>query len=295
MKNALDALQIILQTPVINTVVAPFLFIALVTATKAAAKIWRYGWVVLKEIKSVFPKIGIKNAIFCGLFVIFVTNYGGWLALQVEYIETRYIDPVYAGQFSYSSDHVTAIYEQELRRHVDDYEFKIIQDSVRAMCDLFGCDSSAIYECMLPECGMNPFVIRTDGIAAGPIQFTRIGCKDLPFDLDQIKKWCRERNTRALMSATRQYLVSRSNGHQIKTGLDVYVCVFAPGYLGSSPDAVLYNSGAAYRLNSGIDGWVLNEGRIYRNPAAVDGSITVRELGLWMTAKKINLIKSSLK
>lgn len=294
MKNALDALQVILQTPVINTVVAPFLFIALITAIKAAAKIWRYGWVVLREIKSVFPKIGIKNAIFCGLFVIFVTNYGGWLALQVEYVETRYIDPVYVGQFAYSSDHVTAIYEQELRRHVDDYEFKIIQDSVRAMSLHFGCDSSAIYECAYPECGLNPFIIRSDGVAAGFIQFTNAGCESMPFKLSDVKEWCRTRNTRAMMSATRQYLQAARNGRQMRSGLDVYLAVFCPRELGSGTDAVLYNSGEAYRLNSGIDGWVMNHGRIYRSPAAVDGSITVGELGRWMEAKKINLIKKSV-
>ena len=116
----------------------------------------------------------------------------------------------------------------------------------------------------------------------------------MPFKLSDVKEWCRNRNARAMMSATRQYLQAARNGRQMRSGLDVYLAVFCPRELGSGPDAVLYNSGAAYRLNSGIDGWVMNHGRIYRSPAAVDGSITVGELGRWMEAKKINLIKKSV-
>lgn len=233
----------------------------------------------------------------CAIFTIFVWRGGGnWLALQLEFVETRYLDPVTTGEFEgYSPDHLTAIYEAELRRHVDEYEFRIIQDSVASMVRLFQCDSSAIYEAALPECSLDPFVIRKDGVAAGFIQFTNAGCSNMPFKLPDVKRWCYTRNAPAMMQATRIYLTAAKGNRPMKSGLDVYLAVFCPAKLGSGPDAVLYDSGLAYLMNANLDGWTNNNGRIYRSPSNVDGKITVGELGYWMTYHKIKLIKKHLK
>ena len=294
MSQISDILQIALESDLIRPFAAFALFILIVTAWKATGEVWRFGWQVLRKIKSLFPKIGFWNAVKCAIFVIFVSFKWQWLSLQIQYIETRYLNPVTSGEFSgYSSEKTTAIYEAELRRYVDDYEFRIIQDSVRAMSAMFGCDSSAIYECAYPECSLNPFVVRPDGVAAGFIQFTAAGCKDLPFNLATVKNWCYNRNARAMMSATRQYLQRAANGRQLKTGKDVYLAVFCPREIGSGPDAVLYDSGAAYEMNKFLDGWKIESGKIVRSPSAVDHRITAGELNLWMQYKKIQLIKRS--
>jgi len=298
MTAATDFLQTLLNQPDPFTfpgcIAAALIFLILL---KAVARTLKLAKQTLKFGRTFFPKLSIgfavKVCIMAGFLYICKDSAHDYL----QYVETRWLNPVdTSGAFNrYSSDHLTAIYETELRRHVDDYEFRIIQDSVRAMCKQFGCDSSAIYECMLPECGMNPFVIRPDGIAAGPIQFTRRGCEGLPFTLDHIKKWCKDRNARALMSATRQYLVSRSHNRHMKTGTDIYVCVFAPEHLGCAADKVFYSSGDAYEKNKGIDGWKIESGKIVRSPSAVDHRITAGELDLWMQYKKIQLIKRSNK
>jgi len=296
MTNFADLIQIALQTEAVRPFAALILFILIAVTWNTTGEVWRFCWQVLRKIKSLFPKIGFWNAVKCAVFVIFVSCYWQWLSLQIQYIETRYLNPVTSREFSgYSSDHVTAIYEAELRRHVDDYEFRIIQDSVRAMSLLFGCDSSAIYEAALPECGLNPFVIRRDGVAAGWIQFTNAGCKGLPFTLDHIKTWCKTRNTAAIMSATRQYLGSRSHNRHIKTGLDVYICVFAPAFLGCPAETAMYSAPSIeYQMNKSLDGWTVESGRIVRSPGAMDGKITVGELGLWMNYHKGQLIRKSL-
>lgn len=291
-----DILQIALESEAVRPFAAFALFILIAVTWNTTGEVWRFGWQVLRKIKSLFPKLTIWNAVKCAVFVIFVCAKWQWLSLQIQYIETRYLNPVTSGEFSgYSSDHVTAIYEAELRRHVLDDEFRIIQDSVRAMSAMFGCDSSAIYECAYPECSLNPFVVRPDGVAAGFIQFTGLGCKELPFNLATVKNWCYTRNARAMMSATRQYLQRAANGRQLKTGKDIYLAVFCPSKIGCGPDAVLYDSGPAYEMNKQLDGWCLESGKIVRSPAAVDHRITAGELDLWMQYKKIQLIKRSNK
>lgn len=289
-----DLIQIALESDIICPFAAFALFILIAVTWKATGEVWRFGWQVLRKIKSLFPKLTIWNAVKCAVFVIFVSFKWQWLSLQIQYIETKYINPVTSGEFSgYSSDKVTAIYEAELRRHVLDDEFRVIQDSVRAMSLQFGCDSSAIYECAYPECSLNPFVVRQDEVAAGFIQFTSLGCAGLPFNLATVKNWCYTRNAKAMMSATRQYLQRAANGRPLKTGKDIYLAVFCPSKIGSGPDAVLYDSGPAYEMNKQLDGWVLESGKIVRSPSAVDHRITAGELGLWMERKKIDLIKRS--
>jgi len=287
-----DLIQIAIQTEAFRPFAAFLLFILIAIIWKATGEVWRFGWQVLRKIKSLFPKIVFWNAVKCAVFVIFVSFYWQWLSLQIQYIETRYLTPVTSGEFSgYSSDHVTAIYEAELRRHVLDDEFRIIQDSVRAMSLQFGCDSIAIYECAYPECSLNPFVVRQDGVAAGFIQFTGIGCNGLPFNLATVKNWCYNRNARAMMSATRQYLQRAANGRQLKTGKDVYLAIFCPSKIGKNDDTVLYDSGKAYSLNKYLDGWTEENGKIFRSPFSVDGKITIKELDLWRNYKKMQLMK----
>jgi hypothetical protein len=296
MTNFSDAIQTLLQIPGVAAITGAILAVLLITALKATATLLRATRATLKFTRGLFPKMGVKNFLIIAFFAIFVEYKGEVISGWLQYFETRYLRPVASGEYAdYSADHLTAIYETELRRHVDPYEFKVIQDSVRAMSVLFGCDSSAIYEAALPECGLNPFVIRRDGVAAGWIQFTNAGCKGLPFTLDHIKNWCKTRNTAAIMSATRQYLVSRSHNRHIKTGLDVYICVFAPAFLGCPADKAMYcTPSIEYQMNKNLDGWHIESGRIVRSPGAMDGKITVGELGLWMNYHKGQLIRKSL-
>ena len=62
-----------------------------------------------------------------------------------------------------------------------------------------GCSPLAIYEVAYSECGLNPFRIRDDGVAAGWIQFTTNGLPGIPTDgrqttLPEVKDACRRRD-----------------------------------------------------------------------------------------------------
>ena len=290
MKSISDILQITIQTPCLNYVVYFAAFYIFFSAIKTTGNLIRgIQWVAGK----VFVKPSLWFAIFTGILTIFAVSNTQTISDHLQYWETKSEAVQQYNEFNTSK--TVAIFEAELRRNTLPEEYNLITDSLQAWRLEFGMDSTAAYECMICECALNPFIVRKDGIAAGPIQFTSNGCKGLGFDLSEVKKWCEQRDAKGLMMATGAYLRSRAKGKAIKTGLDFYITVFAPGYLGFGPEKVLYNSGDAYRLNSGMDGFAVENGIIVRSPSAVNGDITVNDVKLWMEFKTGQLIKKSLK
>ena len=289
MKNVLDSIQILIQYPGISHVIVLIglhLLLSALKATGAAISAARY------VSGKVLMKITLWRAIFLGIIAIFVVEFmplGDW----IQYIETK--SEAVQEYNGFSTSKTVAIFEAELRRQTTSEEYNIITDSIQAWRVEFGMDSTAAYECMVCECSLNPFVIRKDGIAAGIIQFTGNGCDKMPFKMNDIKRWCEKRDAERMMWATGHYIRLWGKNKRIKTGLDFYITVFAPGYLGFGPDKVLYNSGDAYRLNAAMDGFRIENGIIVRSPGAVNGDITVRDVGLWQKYKVGQLIKRSLK
>lgn len=227
---------------------------------------------------------GTKAVLLSTVIYIFASDISGGL----QYFETCYIEPVYA--IHYDSSEVIRAYERELFKNTDMHEYNIIRDSVRSMEMDFSLDPGSIYECAYPECGLNPFIIRSDGVAAGFIQFTSAGVQYLGVTLSDVKAICRNRDAGKMMNLTRRYL--QRCGLNGGNGADVYTAVFAPAFLKRPDDAVLYagRNNPAYNMNAQIDGYVMKGGKIFRDFKAVDYKITKGELRLWMERKKIELI-----
>lgn len=251
-----------------------------------AGRVWR------------FIKVGPFGLLSVCVVAIPVFIMRGRISEGLQYIE-QMTAPAYLD--SDTSAHATAIYEAEIYRHCDQYEAAIVINKTREIARKVGCSPLAIYEVAYSECGLNPFRVRDDGVAAGFIQFTTKGLPGIMIDgkqatLADVKAACRARDVSRIMDMTEQYLVSRSKGLPLVDACGVYTCVFAPGYVGSNDDQVLYSlkdDGAYYLENIVFDGYYIDSsGRIMHSNAARDGRITKRELGLHLAAKKWRLLSS---
>lgn len=215
----------------------------------------------------------------------------GWISAQMQYIE-QVLEPAYIT--ADTSTHALAVYEAELYRHCDAYEADKVKRRVRDIAAKVESTPLAVLEVAYSECGLNPFCIRKDGIAAGFIQFTTAGLTGLGATLDQVKAACRSRDVDRIMDLTESYLVSRAAGRSLPDATAVYTAVFAPGFIGQPDGAVLYSrrDGDAYTLNSIFDGYYVEKsGRIMRSESAKDGRITIGEMRLHLEAKKFKLLK----
>ena len=211
---------------------------------------------------------------------------------RLQYLE-QWVAPAYiTGD---TSAHALSIYEAELERHCDTYEAAIVKRRTREIAAKVGCSPLALFEVYYSECGLNPFEIRTDGVAAGIIQFTAAGAAGIT-TLSAVKEACRKRDIGKVMDWTEAYMVRASAGRPLGDATGAYVAVFAPGFIGAGDGQVLYHigQGDCYTLNSCFDGYYVEQsGRIIRSMAAMDGRITVGELRLHLEAKKARLLQNS--
>jgi len=251
--------------------------------------LWRYRYTVLLR-----PSWSLLIWVIIGSTAAW--SYRSVLNAQWQYVEEIYLHPVYAN--ADTSSWALSCYEQELRRHVSDPEFRIIRQKVAETAILIGSTPLDIYEVAYSECGLDPFAVNVspqgDTLACGFIQFTRNGCTGLmyagaPLTMRMVKDWGKTRNVSAMLDATRDYLVSRADGVSLSSATQVYVAVFAPGYIGKGPETVLYAKStdpAAYRLNAGLDGYGIEQGRVARLPKFMDGKITIADMSMHLMLKR---------
>ena len=229
------------------------------------------------------------------------------LADLIQEIEQRYFAPVWIGQNSTMNEaHLTAIYEAELAKKVDPYELEVIKRRTKEMAVKIQSTPLAIYECAYLECGLNPYTIRKDLVAAGWIQFTKTGLLGLTYEgksihFDQVLYACRQRNIDLMMDLTEIYLTDkfkRAHEKPLYNTIDLYLALFAPAFIGASSDKILYQGyqNPSYYLNKGLDGWYTidtpdGKKMILRKNAACDGAITIYEIYLALEAKKNRLIR----
>lgn len=242
------------------------------------------------------------------LFLIVITT-AAWfnrqsLNDQWQYVEQVYLVPVYAN--SDTSAWALGCYEAEMRRWVSEKEFEIVQRKTRETAAALGSTPLAIYEVAYSECGLNPFAANInelgDTVAFGWIQFTRAGCANLQCDgadlnMRRVKDWGKSRNVSAMMDATKSYLVDRSKGKPLPTATDIYICVFAPGFIGQPESQVLYSSvqnPKAYRENAGLDGYGVVQGRAVKLPRFCDGKITIEDMRLHLLMKRSQFLGKQL-
>jgi hypothetical protein len=229
------------------------------------------------------------------------------LADMIQELEQRYLTPVWIGKTSnYNEEHLTAIYEAALAKNVDPYELEVIKKRTREMAAKIQTTPLCIYECAYLECALNPFTIRKDLVAAGWIQFTKVGLLGLTYQgksvhYDQVLYACRNRNINLMMDLSEIYLVDkykRAGEKPLHNTVDLYLALFAPAFIGAPHDKVVYQGyqNPSYYLNKGLDGWYTvdsQDGRrqIFRKNGACDGAITIWEMYLALEAKKGRIIQ----
>lgn len=306
MKPVSDAIQIGLFLPGPLKLLASVLLVLLVLqALKSLAEALGLLWVCLAWIRARLIKITVFRMVFVALAACVLYGFSNPIKDGLQWLE-QVQNPVYVADAD-TSTHALAVYEAALARKCDSYECEIVKTRVREIAGKVGCSPLAIMEVAYSECGdskrksINPFAIRTDGVAAGFIQFTRAGLPGILTDgrqttLPEVKEACKRRDMGKMMDWTEQYLVSRAKGVPLVDACGVYTCVFAPGYVGSKDGQTLYSTkdGGAYYENAIFDGYYIDHaGRIMRSRKMQDGRITIGELRLHLEAKKAGLLKQT--
>ena len=297
--NTTDLLQILLSLPGwIGYAICVGLFSIVWLLYRYAKAILTALFSIFREIRRPFIPITRGSLVWLCLGGGLLFSAGAPLSDGIQHLEQRYLHPTYLQ--ADTAQWVVDVYEQEMSRHLYPSEIEIVRQRTRQIAARVGSTPLAIYEVAYSECGLNPFCVRKDGIAAGWIQFTTAGLHGLGYTLSDVKAACQRRDTRFIMDLTEAYLISRAKGRALPRACDIYTCVFAPGWLGVADDVALYctSHGAAYDLNAGLDGYYLCDqgGRqlIMQSRQARDGRITITDLRLCLESKKAGLLNNKL-
>lgn len=306
MKAAFDIVQWLLGQPYAYAACL-LLALAILQGWKVLRKFCAAVILGLRLIRSVLLKRSKGNV----ALVLFLGS-GLWLSSAqlsdfLQWLEDH-CSPIYAGQYdSLGTEHEAAIFEQELHRRVkDSYVCEVVKRETAATAQRLGCPRLWIYQCALSECGLNPFVVRSDKIAASWCQLTRTGLTGIKIDgrqatMADVIAACDRRDIETIMAMADTYLVDRwlaQGSPMLRGAVDVYLLLFAPGFTGQSMEKVLYQGygNPNYDLNAGFDGYLMKEGgQIVRANSAKDGRITVGELALCVESRKNSLISEYLK
>jgi|GEM_PF-1227615 len=250
------------------------------------------------------------------LIAIFLLGTILWLCRDqlisgLQEIEQRYLQPVYVNEYgSLTEEHVTAIYEAELAKRVDPYQKEVVTRRTREIAAKIQSTPLAIYQCAHLECGLDPFTVRRDQVAAGWIQFTRAGISGLryqgkPIAYETVLQACAAKNAAYIMDLTELYLTSqyeRAKRKPLDNTIDLYLALFAPALIGAEYDKVVYEGyqNPKYYKNDGLDGWYIADAengqkQIFHKDSAKDGKITIIEMFLALESRKNKLLKQYLK
>jgi hypothetical protein len=294
--NALsDLIQILLTHAPIRLLVCVLLAVAVFQALRLISASWSAMIAVIRRLAVPVWKLRfwIKSAFFGTLIFVFSPQISDGL----QWAENR-LNPVYLSTTTaISADHAVALYEARIRQHCDSYEAAVVIRRTAETAAKINSTPLAIYESALLECGLNPFRVRDDRIAAGWIQFTRVGCSGLGVTMPQVIAACQRRDVVFIMDLTEQYLIRKwqqAGRPDMRNTIDLYLAIFSPANIGAQPDKVIYAgfSNPAYYKNSGLDGWYQDGGRIMRG--AKDGRITGWEIYLCLERKKGLLLKQKI-
>ncbi len=254
---------------------------------------------------------GRRHLIAIGLLGTLLWLFKDQLISELQEIEQRYLQPVYVNEFgNLTEEHVTAIYEAELAKQVDPYQKEVVTRRTREIATKIQSTPLAIYQCAHLECGLDPFTVRRDQVAAGWIQFTRAGISGLryqgkPIAYETVLQACAAKDAAYIMDLTEIYLISQYEraGHKaLDNTIDLYLALFAPALIGAEYDRVVYEGydNPKYYKNDGLDGWYVADAengrkQIFHKDAAKDGKITILEMFLALEAKKNKLLGQYLK
>lgn len=296
MKQAIDIIQLLL------TDLGPFSFLMAVVLAWALIQAWKlviysaeFLAISIKAIRSLtYNPFNIKNGAMVLLIGGIIYLNGETVTTGLQYIEQS-LNPTYTT--SDTSFFAESRFEDVIKRHTNEAQFLTVRDSTRALAREIGCRPQDIYMVAYSECGLNPFRIRDDGIAAGWIQFTRAGLSGLGRSLEDVKAACNAGDAAEVMRLTGAYIRRASGGKRICNAADFYCAVFAPGKMGAGMDEPLYSGFAnpEYYLNAGLDGYFI-EGEAERQkvlylPHLKDGKLTKRDLFAALEYKKAKFLR----
>lgn len=295
MKTISDLFQVLLSLPgALGFIASALLVLVVLQLWKSGAEISGFAWLCLKWLYRRLVRLSVWRVAFVCIAAVPVFFLRFTVIEKLQYLE-QWAQPAYVT--GDTSAHALAIYEAELEKHCDTYEVAIVKRRTREIAGKVGCSPLALFEVYYSECGLNPFQIRKDGVAAGIIQFTSAGAAGIT-TLPAVKAACKDRDIEKIMDWTEAYMVRASAGRPLGDAAGVYVAVFAPGFIGAAEGQVLYQGwgNPAYSLNSCFDGYYLDgKGRIFRGADVCDGKITIGELRLHLEAKKARLLNSKKK
>ena len=297
MTHLSDFIQILLSAPGCRALACVVLALLALQALRLASVTLSAAWRLLRTVAIPIHKRGfiIKAGLLSVFLFVFAVPLIGWL----QSLEYTYFSPVTITEAqAITPEHALSLYEARIKQHCDSYEFAMVQRRTAEIAARINSTPLAIYEAALLECGLNPFRVRDDRVAAGWIQFTRAGVSGLGVSMDQVIRACKRRDIAFMMDLTEQYLVrkwERAGRPDMRNTIDLYLAIFAPAHIGASPEKVVYAGfgNPAYDLNSGLDGWTQDaKGRIVRGYK--DGQIRVWEIYLCLERKKGLLLKSKI-
>lgn len=278
-------------------------------------RIFRFGLqLTMKSVRQGFRFTfgwGKRRLIFITLLGTLLWLCSDWLVSGLQEIEQRYLHPVFVNEYgSLSQEHLTAIYEAELAKRVDPYQKELVAKRTREIAAKIKSTPLAIYQCAHLECGLDPFTVRRDRVAAGWIQFTRAGVSGLryqgrPVAYESVLQACATKDAAFIMNLTEIYLnyqFQRAGRKPLDNTIDLYLALFAPALIGAEYDQVVYQGydNPSYFKNDGLDGWYVDDSgdgrkQIFHKDSAKDGKITILEMFLALEAKKNKLVGQYLK
>lgn len=293
MKQASDIIQLLL------TELGPFSLITAMVLAWALFQVFRIFNALLFAVVKVlsvskqvlynpFTKGHALQILLIG-FLIYLN--GETVSDGIQYVEQMVISPTYLQ--SDTSYYIESRFEEVIKHHTNEAQFLTLRDSTRALAKEIGCSPSDIYLVAYSECGLNPFTVRKDGIAAGWIQFTRAGLQGLDRSLEDVRRSCEAKDAEEIMRLTGAYIRRAAAGKKIENATQFYCAVFAPGKLGAGMDDVLYAgfNNPEYYLNAGLDGYFVENEKVLYLPLRKDGKLTKRDLHAALEYKKAKFLR----
>jgi len=292
MKQAIDIIQLLLtDLGPFSFIVAVILAWVLFQAGKVAGFLVHACVLAAKGIRSVsLNPFTIHNGALVLLVGSIIYLNGDTVTTGLQYIEQSISQTYITNDTSFFAE---SRFEDVIKRHTNEAQFLTVRDSTRALAKEIGCRPQDIYLVAYSECGLNPFTIRADGIAAGWIQFTRAGVKGLGRSLEEVKSACMAKDAVEVMRLTGAYIRRAAAGRKVETAHDFYCAVFAPAKMLAGIDDALYSgfSNPEYYLNAGLDGYFLESGKVLYLPHLKDGKLTKRDLMAALEYKKAKFLK----
>ena len=292
MKQTIDIIQLLL------TDLGPFSFLMAIMLAWAMIQGWKliicFIEVIAMSIKAVkyiaYNPFKLHNGALIILVGSIIYLNGDTVTTGLQYVEQK-LSPTYISNDT--SFFAESRFEDVIKKYTNEAQFLTVRDSTRALAMEIGCRPQDIYLVAYSECGLNPFTIRTDGIAAGWIQFTRAGLNGLGRSLEDVKAACKAKDAVEIMRLTGAYIRRADAGRKVETAADFYCAVFAPAKMGAGMDDVLYSGfeNPEYYLNAGLDGFFVEGEKVLYLPHLKDGKLTKRDLLAALEYKKAKFLK----